>query len=219
MSHDFLQFLYELSQNNNKDWFEKNKSRYEITVKKPWEATVSSIIEGLKSFEPDFHITSKDCIPRIYRDIRFSNDKRPMKENQAAMLMRGGRKNLGYPGYYISIEFGSLNIGGGAYFLDKEPLHKVRTAIAQDPDTFRSVIEAKEFTDKYVRILGEANKVLPAEFKEIAKKEPLIYNKQFYFMVAMDPEAVLKPDFAAFVTDYFKAAQPVNSYFRSILSM
>jgi uncharacterized protein (TIGR02453 family) len=217
MSSDFLQFLYELSQNNNKDWFEKNKSRYESTVKKPWELIVNGILEGLKTFEPDFNITAKDCIPRIYRDIRFSKDKRPMKENQAAMLMRGGRKNMAYPGYYISLEFGSLNLGGGAYFLEKEPLHKMRTAIAQDPESFRNLIESTEFAKKYVKILGETNKILPPEFKESAKKEPLLFNKQFYFMVAMDPEIALRPDFVDFVVDYFKAAKPVNDYFRKVL--
>jgi uncharacterized protein (TIGR02453 family) len=219
MSPDFLQFLYELSQNNNKDWFEKNKPRYEKTVKKPWEDTVNAIIEGVKAFEPDFKITAKDCIPRIYRDIRFSADKRPLKENTSAMLMRGGRKNMAYPGYYMSLEFGSLNLGGGAYFLEKEPLHKVRTAIAQDPEAFKNLLEGTEFTKKYVRILGEKNKVLPAEFKEAAVKEPLLFNKQFYFMVSMDPEVTLRPDFVAFVVDYFKAAHEVNLYFRKVLGV
>ena len=87
-----LQFLYELSQNNNKDWFDKNKARYEADLKKPWEATVAAIIERIKAFEPDLQSTAKESIPRIYRDTRFSTNKSPYKTNVAAIINPGGKK-------------------------------------------------------------------------------------------------------------------------------
>ena len=187
ITNEFLQFLYELSQNNNRDWFEKNKKRFETTVKKPFEMLVGELIGKIREFEPGFQAQPRDCIFRIYRDTRFSADKTPYKTHMAAVFTHNGRQTMADPGYYLHLEFGNLSLGGGAYFLDKEPLYKVRTAIAQDPQSFRELLESSDFQAKYGEIKGEKNKVLPSEFKEAAKKEPLIANKQYYFMADMDP--------------------------------
>lgn len=222
ITHDFLQFLYELSQNNNRDWFEKNKKRYESTVKKPFEATVAAIIERVQQFEPQYGpITPKDCIFRIYRDTRFSKDKSPYKTNVAAAFNPKNIKStsdaLSFPGYYFHLEFGALWIGGGAYFLDKEPLRKVRTAIMQDPEAFRALISEKNFVEKYGALRGETNKVLAPEFKEAAKTEPLLYNKQYYFMAELDPELALDSRFPDFVADHFRAGRELNAFFRKVI--
>ncbi|MCB9354515.1 MAG: DUF2461 domain-containing protein [Lewinellaceae bacterium] len=217
LNNDFLQFLYELSQNNNRDWFEKNKKRYESSVKKPFEETVGAVLERIRSFEPGFTATPKDCIFRIYRDTRFSADKTPYKTHVGAVLTSQGRKNMDQPGYYLHIEFGNLMLGGGAYFLDKEPLRKVRTAIMQDPGTFRDLVGSKDFVEKFAEIKGEKNKVMPPEFKEAVKSEPMLAHKQFYFMAEIDPENVLRPDFPDFAASYFKAGKPLNDFFRAAI--
>lgn len=218
LNTEFLQFLYELSQNNNRDWFEKNKKRYEATVKKPFEELVGEIIIQLRTFEPDFKIEPKDCIHRIYRDTRFSADKTPYKSHVSAVFTSQGKKTMDQPGYYLHLEFGNLMLGGGGYFLDKEPLAKVRTAIAQDPDSFRAIAFENNFVEKFGEIKGEKNKVLPAEFKDAAKKEPLLANKQFYFMTELDPEICLQPDFHKFVSNYFLAGKPLNDYLRRAIA-
>ena len=122
------------------------------------------------------------------------------------------------PGYYLHIEYGNLMLGGGAYFLEKEPLERVRSAIALAPQTFRSLIEAPDFVQKFGEIKGEANKVLPPAFKEAARAEPLIANKQFYFMAETDPEMVLRPDFPDVALDYFRAGHALNQYLRAALA-
>lgn len=218
MQEQLLQFLYELSQNNNKDWFEKNKKRFETTVKKPFEEVVGAVIQKLKTFEPDFQIQPKDCIFRIYRDTRFSNDKTPYKTHMAAVFTQRGRQTFEQPGYYLHVEFGNLSLGGGAYFLDKPALQKVRTAILQDTANFRKIIDNQLFTSKFGEIKGEKNKVLPPEFKEAAKQEPLLANKQYYFMADIDPENWLRPDVVDFVAEYFKAGKPLNDFLRKALA-
>ncbi len=218
LSTDLLQFLYELSQNNNKDWFERNKPRYEAVVKKPFEATVAAIIERISVFDPAYAaLTPKDCIFRIYRDVRFSKDKTPYKNHISASFSPKGKKmDTGgdYSGFYLHIEFGSLMLGGGAYFLDKPALHKVRTAIMREPDTFRDLLAAPDFVAKYGELQGERNKVLPPEFKEAAQREPLLAMKQYYFMAEMDPEIITQPDFVDFAAGYFRAGQGVNAWLR-----
>lgn len=223
LTSDALQFLYDLSQNNNRDWFEKNKKRYESVLKKPFEATVAAVIDRLLRFEPGFGpLVPKDCIFRIYRDTRFSKDKTPYKTNVAAAFTpkttKGNAEMMSYPGYYLSISFGSLEIGGGAYFLDKEPLHRVRTAIAQDPEAFRSLLNAQDFVKKYGGLApSEVNKVMPPDLKDAAKQEPLLLNKQFYFMSELDPETVLRPDFPDFLAEHFQAGKPMNDWLRSVI--
>ncbi|MDX1910571.1 MAG: DUF2461 domain-containing protein [Saprospiraceae bacterium] len=216
---DFLQFLYDLNQNNNKDWFEKNKKRYENAVKKPFEQLIGAVIERIRSFEPTFQIQPKDCLFRIYRDTRFSADKTPYKTHVAAVFTPKGRQSLHFPGYYMQIEFGNLMLGGGAYFLEKEPLSKLRKAIMQDPGAFRALLSDPNFSAKYGELKGEKNKVLPPEFKEAAKAEPLIAHKEFYFMADNDPERCLQPDLADFIADYFKAGKPLNDFFRQALAV
>lgn len=221
LNNDFLQFLYDLSQNNNRDWFEKNKKRYEASVKKPFEATVGEVLQRLATLEPEFaRVEPKNCVFRIYRDTRFSADKSPYKTHVAAVFVPQGKKSvedLAIPGYYLHVEFGSLQIGGGAYFLDKEPLRKVRTAIMQDPEAFRELISEKNFVEKYGEIKGDKNKMLPPEFKEAVKSEPLLANKQFYFMAELDPENALRADFPDFVFEYFRAGKALNDYFRKVI--
>jgi uncharacterized protein (TIGR02453 family) len=217
-----LQFLYDLSQNNNRDWFEKNKKRYEAELKKPFEAAVAAIIEKVLPLEPQYGpITPKDCIFRIYRDTRFSKDKTPYKTNVAAAFVPKTSKStseaIAYPGYYLHVEYGGLWIGGGAYSLDKEPLQKVRTAIAQDPEAFRSLVSAPDFVKKYGELKGEKNKVLPPELKEAARAEPLIAHKQFYFMAEIENDPMIRSDFADFVLEYFKAGKSVNDYLRAAI--
>lgn len=217
LHHEFLQFLYELSQNNNRDWFEKNKKRYESSVKKPFETLITELIVRLKQLEPDFQLQPKDCVFRIHRDTRFSADKTPYKTHVAAVFTSRGRQTMDQPGYYLHIEYGNLMLGGGGYSLDKEPLAKVRMAIAQDPEAFRSIITEKNFVEKFGEIKGEKNKVLPAPFKEAVKKEPLIANKQFYFMAELDPEHCLRADFPDFVLEYFRAGKPLNDYLKKVI--
>lgn len=221
LQENLLQFLYELSQNNNRDWFEKNKKRYESEVKKPFEATVAALIGRIRQFDPAFgELQPKDCIFRIYRDTRFSADKTPYKTHLGASFSPKGKRtaeDMANPGYYLHIEFGNLMLGGGAYAVDKTYLQHIRSAIVQDSEQFRSLIEAPEFAGKFGEIRGEKNKVMPPEFKEAAKKEPLLLNKQFYYMAELDPENVLRADFVDFVADYFKAGKALNDYLRSVM--
>jgi uncharacterized protein (TIGR02453 family) len=212
LNPSFLEFLYELSQNNNRGWFEKNKTRFQKEVQQPFEVLVSEIIKEIKAFDPNFSMDPKQAAFRIYRDVRFSNDKTPYKTHMAAVFTNGGRQNMHDPGYYLHIEYGFLQLGGGAYFLDKEPLQKVRTRIMQNPSAFRQLIEASEFVDKFEEIKGEKNKILSTPFKEAVAVEPLLLNKQFYYMAELDPKMILESDFPKFVASYFQAALPVNRF-------
>jgi len=171
--------------------------------------------------EPELaQLDPKKCIFRLHRDTRFSNDKSPYKTHVAAVFVpRQGKTSddITYPGYYLQVSYGHLQLGGGAYSLDKPALHRMRSAIAQDPEAFRELTDAPAFVSIFGAIQGEKNKVLPPEFKELAKKEPLIANKQFYFMTDLDPELAIGETFPALALDYFRTAKPLNDFFRAVL--
>ncbi len=217
LNSDLLQFLYELSQNNNREWFTSNKKRFDTIVKKPFDQFVTALIERIKTFEPEFQTIPKESIFRIYRDTRFSKDKTPYKTHMSAVFTPLGRKTMHEPGYYLQLSFGSLSLGGGAYFLEKEPLAKVRQAIAQDPAGFRKLLNEPGFKAKYGEIKGERNKILPPELKTAAQSEQLLFNKQFYFMTDIAPETAIGPEAIEHIAAYFEAGKALNDFFRKAL--
>lgn len=214
-----LKYLAELAENNNKDWFDKNKTRYETHVKKPFEEVVGQFIAALETVEGPWFLTPKDCIHRIYRDVRFSNDKTPYKNHLGAIFTKGGKKNMAFPGYYLHIEAGRVQFGGGAYFLEKEPLHALRTHILRNPSEFSAIVNDPVFVEKLGGVLGEKNARIDVEFREAATGQPLLFNKQFYFMSDNAPENALGAGFVPFLMEKVQAARPFNEFCRAALGV
>jgi uncharacterized protein (TIGR02453 family) len=212
IAKDFLQFLRELSTNNNRDWFNNNKKRYEDNVKKPFEAFIEVMIDEMQKLDRNILITPKDAIFRIYRDTRFSKDKTPYKTQMSAIVSRGGRKNKSTPGLYIQFSDEDARVYSGAYELDKNALQNVREAIASDLNGFNVLINDRKFKNKFGKIQGEKNKRLPKEFQEVALKQPLIANKQFYYFAKFEPELIFDPNLPKIMMDHFKVAQPLGNF-------
>ncbi len=209
---DFLEFLKDLTNNNQREWFHANKKRYEQTLKAPFKELVQTLIDGIQKFDPTVQIEPKDAIFRINRDIRFSKDKSPYKTHVSALISKGGRRDKVLPGYYLQIGQGALMIGGGAYFLEKDRLQKVREHILQNPPVIGKIEKSKAFTEKFGEIKGDKNKRYDKAFMAIADKQPLIANKQFYFMAELDPKLVLEKDFVKMVLSYFKTGKKLNDF-------
>ncbi|MEP7320273.1 MAG: DUF2461 domain-containing protein [Saprospiraceae bacterium] len=214
----FIKYFKSLKKNNNKEWFDKNKTLYENKVKKPFEHLVGDIIAKMQKLHPGFHCEIKDAIFRINRDVRFSNDKTPYKTYVSAAIVHGGRKNMVDPGLYIQITQGGLEIVGGVYMPDKEQLHRIRSAVQTQPKQVKKLSEDKKFTNLFGSIKGEKNKVLPPEFKEAAKSEPLIANKQFYFMASYtDDKLILADDLLTFIMKHYETGRPWSDFFTAAL--
>ena len=215
---DFLVFLRDLSQNNNRDWFEKNKSRFEKSVKEPFSELVTALITSFETIDPEIRVDTKDTLFRIYKDVRFSKDKSPYKTHMGAVISRYGRKEHTYPGYYVHSEFGNFMFGGGAYSLEKEPLEKVRNKILREPDRFTAIIHNPDFVQHFGGIKGDKNKKLSAEFAAMQGTIPEIANKQFYFMAEMEPETILRTDLVPMLTKMAATAMPLNTFLKEALA-
>ncbi|MEM7552062.1 MAG: DUF2461 domain-containing protein [Bacteroidota bacterium] len=219
MSHfskEFQFFFKGLQENNHKDWFQEHRKEYEKFVKKPFKEFVDEVILFVSSYDADVQIESKDCIFRINRDIRFSKDKTPYKPHASAVIAPGGKKSM-LPGLYIQMNHEKLWLGGGVYNLDKESLSKIRTEIMHSSQHFRNLLENPSFHKKFGELKGEKNKILPSEFKEAGEKEPLIYNKQFYYMKELDPKLVVSNELPEIIQEHYLAGLPVNEFLKTAM--
>lgn len=215
---DYLDFFIELAGNNNKDWFDLNRKRYEQSVKKPFYAFVQRLIDHFALSYPAFKdLTASECIFRINRDIRFSKDKSPYKMMCSAVIAPNGKKSKAIHGVYFELGPEAVRVYGGIYEIDKDDLLLVREGISENLETFSTLKNAPEFKKVYGEIRGEKNKILPKELKEAAEKEPLIFNKQWYFMTEFDADLVVSDQLFDTIISCFKAGEPIDLFFNQFI--
>lgn len=143
-----LRFLKDLKKNNNKPWFEKNKSLY-LNAKEDVEQLVEQVIGGFGKTDPDIAaLQAKDCIFRIYRDVRFSQDKSPYKTNMGAFLNKGGKKSP-TAGYYMQVQPGRNMAGGGLWMPAAPDLSKVRQEIDYNFPEWKAIIGQRSFKKNF----------------------------------------------------------------------
>ncbi len=213
-NQDFIVFFTELEKNNNREWFNANKSRYEKSVKEPFYDFVQDMIFRIHEQDPAIMITPEEAIFRIYRDLRFSKDKTPYKTYVSAVISPRGRKDNTYPGVYLEVNAKYIRFYSGIYKMTKEQLQSVRSFIAAYPEEFNSLIKAKKFRQVFGKILGEQNKRVPPEFKNLLKEQPLIANKQFYYYKEINSENLLRKDLPQRLMKYYFASQPLNKFLK-----
>jgi uncharacterized protein (TIGR02453 family) len=215
---EFLKFFIELAPNNHKDWFDEHRKRYENFVKEPFKAFVTHIIAELAKTDPAFKdLEAKDCIFRINRDIRFSKEKSPYKLQVSAVIAPEGKKSKAVNGVYFEMGPEKMRVYGGVYEIDKDDLLTVREGIAENPAAFKKAYSDPKFKKTFGDIRGEKNKIIPKELKEAAEKEPLIFNKQWYFFTEFEPETILQDDLDRLVLDCYKAGRPVEEFFNKLI--
>lgn len=211
-TNDFNAFFKDLAKNNNKEWFDANRKRYETSVKKPFEAFVAEAIKQVAKHDRTIAIAPKDAIFRINKDIRFSKDKTPYKLEASALVAAAGRKDHNAPGIYFAFGPENIKFYGGAYQPEKEQLTAIRTAILKDGKGLRKIVEAKPFIALFGAVRGDANKVLPPEFKAAVQKEPLIANKQFYVGAEKPAKMVTDPELMDTLLKHYLAMSPLNAW-------
>lgn len=144
-----LKFLKDLKKNNNKPWFDDNRSRYE-DAKQDFIKFIQAVIDTHgKKDNSIATLNAKDCLFRINRDIRFSKDKSPYKTNFGASINQGGRKACSSAGYNIHLEPGQCFVGGGTYQPMPDELKKVRQEIDYSFKDLKKIISEKKFKSFY----------------------------------------------------------------------
>lgn len=215
---DFINFFKELSPNNNKKWFDQNRKRYEVSVKTPFHNFVERMIKKIQADDPEVKITPAESIFRINRDIRFSRDKTPYKTQMSALISRTGKRDKGFPGFFFSMGAANIMIYGGAHSLERERKYSIRKYISEHLEAFSKLLVDRVFKDKYGGIHGDKNKRIPAEFNDAAEKQPLLFNKAYYYYAKLDVKMILDPSLEDIFMDYYLAAKPMREFLISAVS-
>jgi len=211
-----LEFLNGLKFNNNREWFLKNQSGYR-EAKSNFEAFVQAVINEIAAFDPIIRgLEVKNCVYRINRDIRFSNDKTLYKSHLGAFIVRGGKKNGDkFAGYYFHIEPGKSMIAGGAYMPLSPWLSAIRENINDEPGKFLKIISEKSFIKYFDQIEGEKLKSAPKGYAADHPQIDLLKFKSFLVTSDVADEDVLAPEFINHVVSVFKAMKPFNDFLSS----
>ena len=200
---EVYRFLEELRQNNNREWFNANKEWY-LAVKAEHEAFINRLIPALAKVDPEVDgLTAKDCIFRIYRDVRFSSDKSPYKTHIGGYINARGKKS-NHCGYYLHLEPGNCMLAGGSWCMPADMLRAVRQSVCDRIDEYRAIVEDPAFK-QYFPVVGESHlKTVPKGFPKDFPYPQYIRCKDFTVACRVEDEFFSRPDFMERIIDVFR---------------
>jgi uncharacterized protein (TIGR02453 family) len=208
-----VQFLKELEANNNRPWFEENKAQY-LDAKADFEGMVDALRLRLSQLEPAFADQSiKQSTFRIYRDVRFSNDKTPYKSHFGLYFNpKGKQSNVG--GFYVQLQQGERSfLAGGAWMPQGQLLKDIRQEIDYNQDEWLGIVEGKQFIE-YFTSLGHSEKLTTAP-KGYPKEHPLIEYlklKSFEASRNFEDKLLTSPKLLDYLMDGYEHLQPFNQF-------
>ncbi|MEN8117376.1 MAG: DUF2461 domain-containing protein [Bacteroidota bacterium] len=211
-----LQFLKALSENNNREWFQENRKWYEESRDKVLFLT-DVLINEIGKFDKEIPaMNPKDCMFRIFRDVRFSKDKRPYKTNFGSFICKGGRKSMN-PGYYFHIEPGGSFVAGGVYMPPAEPLKAIRNYMAEHAEEFREIINEPDFKKIFPEMYDHQLKTSPKGFPKDHEFIHLLKYKSYIFSMGIDDSIISGGDYIEHMVKSFRILQPVNAFLNEAL--
>jgi len=209
-------FLEELARNNDREWFQANKGRYEAEVVEPVlrfiEAVGLEVLPGLsRSFVADPR-KSGGSMFRIYRDTRFSHDKRPYKENVGCQFRHVLGRDVHAPGFYVHLEPGRVFIGAGSWRPPRPALEQIRAAIVARPAAWSRLIDDPALSSYFGGIEGESLKRAPQGVDPNHRYIADLKRTSHFVLKDVAPVRVLRPAFLAEVEEAFTKASPLMRF-------
>ena len=218
ISHRITDFLESLKKNNNREWFEKNKSWYD-EAKKEFDNFTAKLITVVGKIDKDIaYLEPKECTFRIYRDIRFSPDKTPYKTNFGAYLVKGGKKS-NFAGYYFHIEPGSNMLAGGIYMPMPDILKKLRMEIYENIDEFLEIVENPTFIKHFGQIDDDAKlKSPPKDFPNDFPHIEYLKFKNYSVAKNLSSQMIHSNKLMDEVITVYTVLKPLNKFLNNALS-
>lgn len=213
-----LKFLQSIAKNNNREWFEVNKPKY-LEAKLQFEDFLEGLHKELLKFDDSLAgLNPRKLGFRIYRDVRFSKDKRPYKVNMGAGFSAHGKMEQ-EPGYYLHLEPKKSFVAGGIYMPDAEKLAKIRQEIDYNTKDFLKILNDKKFKG-YFKALGDFDKLKTAP-KGYPKDHPhidLLRHRSFIVSHNFTDTQVTSKDFVKNVAIVCKTLKPLNDYLKEAIA-
>lgn len=211
-----LQFLRKLKKNNRRDWFAEHKGEYEEFVRFPMETLIASLAGPLEEIAPGMLVHPKKSMFRIYRDTRFSKDKKPYKTHVAAVFHPTGKWQDGAM-FYMHIEPGRTFLAGGIYMPDGQQLKTIRAAIARDPKKFLAVVNSKSFKTNFGALEGKKLSRAPMGYTPGHPMIEWLKFKQFIAVVEWPEEAAAKRNFIGRASSVYEKLLPLVNFVNNAL--
>lgn len=211
----FFAFFSELAANNDRTWFEANKQRYREEVVAPISSFIEAMAPRLAKISPHYVADPRPnggSMFRIYRDVRFSKDKRPYKENAGVHFRHGLGRDAHAPGFYVHLTPQEVFFGGGIWLPPAPQLAKIREAIAADPKGWGKVIADKTLRQQCGGIRGDGLTRPPKGYDKDAPHIEDLKRKTFFAMREATAQDAMAKDFADQVATAFRASRPLMRF-------
>ena len=213
-SPELFAFLADLRANNDREWFAANKQRYEQALLEPALDFVVDFAPRLEKLSPHFLADprpSGGSLFRIYRDTRFAKDKTPYKTNAGIHFRHERAKEAAAPGFYLHLAPGEVFAGGGMWHPDTATATRIREAIVEDPDAWRSATRGAAFAKRFT-LGGESLKRPPAGFDADHPFVDDLKRKSFFGWTQLSEEAATAPGFLAEYERVCKGVWPLMRF-------
>ncbi|MFY0653346.1 MAG: DUF2461 domain-containing protein [Cyclobacteriaceae bacterium] len=210
-----ISFLSNLEQNNNREWFAEHKGEYQ----QAWDEMINfadALLSEMQQHDQIVTPTGKKSLFRIYRDVRFSKNKLPYKNNLGGGFRRATKFLRG--GYYFQIQPGNCFVAGGFWGPNSQDLLHIRKQIAMDPDPLREVLADKDFKKNFGTLEGEQLKTAPKGFDKEDPAIDLLRYKQFVIYKSFSDKETKSKDFHKKMAEGFVAMRPFFDYMTDILT-
>jgi uncharacterized protein (TIGR02453 family) len=192
-----------------REWFNLNKSVFEAELKEPMLAVIRQVTDAMMDFAPEHVRPAEKSLFRIYRDTRFSGDKRPYKDHIAAWWTHTGLDKTSGAGYYLCVSAKEVIVAAGAYRPEKEQLAAIRHWLLDHHAEFRKLIQKPAIVKAFREFEGDALSRPPKGFPCEHPGLDLIRCRQWGLAATLPVKAALEPDFAKEIIRHFKLAAPV----------
>jgi len=215
-------FLVELAANNNRTWFQANKSRYHDDVVEPMTQFICAMAPRLEAISEHFIADPRrhgGSMFRIYRDTRFSKDKRPYKENVGCQFRHRIGRDVHAPGFYVHLQPGEIFFGGGIWKPDATTINRIREAIIDNPSAWKKATNGKAFSGRFGALKGESLQRPPRGF---SAEHPLIEDikrKSYFAMQQADQAMACGPQFIGEVEKAFRGISPLMEFISFALGL
>lgn len=212
---DYFAFFKELSDNNNREWFNDNKQRFRESVQEPLTAFVEAMAPRLKRISKHFIADPRlngGSVFRIYRDVRFSKDKSPYKTHGAVQFRHALGKDAHAPGFYVHLDPEEIFYGGGVWQPPSPALLKIREAIRDRGDKWLKAKTGAAFDQRFGQIRGDSLTRPPRGFDADHPHIEDIKRKSFFAMTEARPASAKKPEFVDDVAETFADARPLMKF-------
>nr|WP_319510929.1 DUF2461 domain-containing protein [uncultured Draconibacterium sp.] len=212
-----LGFLKQLAENNNREWFNDNRKWYEESKEKVIFLT-DVLINEIGEFDPAVRgLLPKDCVFRIFRDVRFSKDKRPYKTNFGSFVCKGGRKSMN-PGYYFHLEPGGCFVAGGIYMPPSPVLKSIRNYVANHGDELLDIINEPDFKKEFPEMFDDKLKLAPKGFAKDHEHIELLKYKSFIYSKTLGENEVTGDNYIKQLVKFYEQLYPLNVYLYEALA-